>query len=246
MFATGRFLAALAQLFLKPRWILLLSYTGMLLFTILSTKFTGAPALTMILLIYLFQSGAYSIIFAIALRGTARHTKTAAVLLTVAVSGGGVFTFAQHAARINMLGGVFDSYCVLVALYAGGAVFPVYLNVWGVVKKQVDPVPGEYLRRHGRRKPRSRSSTSPNNIANTTNNSSNSGNNNDEGIENTDFVNLTRVHTRNSEKWAPSPRGQSAFPEQSSRSDSCPDYGNEGGGYGGGGIMHEPAPWPNT
>lgn len=242
MFATGRFLAALAQLFLKPRWILLLSYTGILLFTILSTKTAGTPALTMALLIYLFQSGAYSIIFAIALRGTARHTKTAAVLLTVAVSGGGVFTFAQHAARLNMVGGVLDSYCVLVALYAGGAVFPVYLNVWGVVKKQVDPVPREYLRRHGhRRKPRSRSS--PNNI--TRNNSiSGSGNNgNGNGIENTDFINLTRVRTRNSEKRTSSPRGRSVFPEQSSRSDSCPDHGNEGGS---GGIVHELAPWPNT
>ncbi|ODM22348.1 hypothetical protein SI65_03194 [Aspergillus cristatus] len=157
LFAIGRFLAALLQLFLKPRWILLLSYLGMIVFTVLAMeiKHNGPASLAMGLLIYLFESGAFSIIFSIALRGTARHTKSAAVALTVAICAGGIFTFAQHAARLssydNDINGGFNSYGVLVALYAVGAVFPVYLNVFGAVKKQVDPVPGEYLRRPRRR-----------------------------------------------------------------------------------------------
>lgn len=43
--------------------------------------------------------------------------------------------------------GVGYSYSVVVALFSAGAVFPIYLNAIPVVRKQVDPVPGEYLRR---------------------------------------------------------------------------------------------------
>lgn len=88
-----------------------------------------------------------------------------------------MFTFAQHAARINFSvprpgsaaelfpggggdtssgsgsgsgnakDGIYASYGVLLALHCAGAVFPVYLNLFPAVKKQVDPVLGEYLRR---------------------------------------------------------------------------------------------------
>ncbi|KAJ6164237.1 hypothetical protein N7470_002909 [Penicillium chermesinum] len=150
MFAIGRFLAAFAQWFLKPRWILLVSYIGMVVFAVLCMNTTGSSAIAMAMLVFLFESGAYSIIFAIALRGTSRHTKTASVLLTMCVSGGVYFPFAQYAAYLSH-GTVRYSYCVLVALFAAGAIFPLYLNLVPAVKRQVDPVPNEYLRRHHRR-----------------------------------------------------------------------------------------------
>ncbi|KAJ5570470.1 Major facilitator superfamily domain general substrate transporter [Penicillium hispanicum] len=149
VFAVGRFLAAFAQWFLKPRWILMLSYIGMVVFSVLCMYTTGSAAIVMAMLVYLFESGAFSIIFALSLRGTARHTKTAAVFLTVAVSGGVYFPFAEYAAYLAR--GASYSFCVLVALFAAGAVFPLYLNLVPAVKKQVDPVPNEYLRRHRRR-----------------------------------------------------------------------------------------------
>lgn len=149
VFAVGRFLAAFLQWFLKPRWILLLSYVGMIVFAILCMKTTGSAAVAMGLMVYLFESGAFSIIFAIALRGTAQHTKTAASLLTMAISGGACFPFAQYAAEVA--GGVSFSYSVLVAMFCAGAIFPLYLNLVPAAKKQVDPVPNEYLRRHRRR-----------------------------------------------------------------------------------------------
>lgn len=191
LFATGRFLAAAAQLFLKPRWILLVSYTGCIVCSALCMKTTAHTAVVCALLVFLFQSGIFSIIFAIALRGAARHTKSASAALSLAICGGGVFTFAQHAARINFSvprpgsaaelfpgsgdggggdtssgsgsgpgsgpgsakDGIYASYGVLLALHCAGAVFPVYLNLFPVVKKQVDPVLGEYLRRpRGRRR----------------------------------------------------------------------------------------------
>lgn len=146
VFAVGRFLAALAQWFLKPRWILLVSYIGLIVFSVLCMHTTGSAAIVMAMMVYLFESGVFSIIFAISLRGTSRHTKTAAVLLTTAVGGGVLFPFAGYRAYLEH--GAPYSFCILVALFATGAIFPLYLNLVPAVKKQVDPVPNEYLRRH--------------------------------------------------------------------------------------------------
>ncbi|PLB33494.1 putative MFS monosaccharide transporter [Aspergillus candidus] len=158
LFAVGRFLAAFMQWFLKPRWILLLSYLGMIVFAVLCMKTTGAAAIAMVLLVYTFESGAFSIIFAISLRGTGQHTKTAASLLTMAVGSGAPFPFAQRAAQFA--GGPPFSFSVLVALFSAGAIFPLYLNLVPAAKKQVDPVPDEHLR-HPRRLSRVRPNVVP-------------------------------------------------------------------------------------
>lgn len=149
VFAVGRFLAAFAQWFLKPRWILMVSYIGMIVCGVLCMNTSGSVAIVMAMLLYLFESGTFSIIFAISLRGTARHTKNAAMLLTMAVSGGTYFPFAEYAAYLAR--GEAYSFCVLVALFSAGAIFPIYLNFIPAAKKQVDPVPNEYLRRHRRK-----------------------------------------------------------------------------------------------
>lgn len=144
VFAVGRFLTAFSQLLLRPRWTLLISYIGMIVFSVLSMKTTGSAAVAMSMVIYLFESGAFSTIFALSLRGTGRHTKTAASLLASAISGGVYFPFAQQAARLAR--GETFSFGVLVALFSAGAIFPVYVNLVPAAKKQVDPVPNEYLR----------------------------------------------------------------------------------------------------
>ncbi|KAL2867866.1 putative MFS monosaccharide transporter [Aspergillus lucknowensis] len=153
VFTVGRFLAAFLQWFLKPRWILLLSYIGMVVFAVLCMRTTGHAAVAMGIMVFLFESGAFSIIFAIALRGMGRHTKTAASLLTVAISGGAFLPFARYAAQ-RATNSVPESYSVLVALFAAGAVFPIYLNLVPAAKKQVDPVPNEHLRHTRRRRSR--------------------------------------------------------------------------------------------
>ncbi|KAJ5934752.1 Major facilitator superfamily domain general substrate transporter [Penicillium verhagenii] len=150
LFAIGRFLAAFAQWFLKPRWLLMVAYVGMIVFSVLCMNTTGSAAIAMVMLVYLFMSGVYSIIFAISLRGTARHTKTASAFLTMGTCGGVFFPFAEYA-TYNARGTSY-SFCVVVAVFAAGAIFPIYLNLVPAVKKQVDPVPNEYLRRHRRRR----------------------------------------------------------------------------------------------
>ncbi|KKK24495.1 hypothetical protein AOCH_007582, partial [Aspergillus ochraceoroseus] len=154
VFAVGRFLAAFLQWFLKPRWILLLSYIGMIVFSALCMTTTGPSAVAMAMMVFLFESGAFSIIFAISLRGTGRHTKTAGSLLTMAITGGAYFPFAQYAVQ-RARNSVPISFSVLVALFAAGALFPIYLNLVPAAKKQVDPVPNEHLR-HPRRRRSSR------------------------------------------------------------------------------------------
>lgn len=146
VFAVGRFLAAFAQWFLKPRWILLVAYIGMIVFSILCMNTSGYAGITMGLMVYIFESGAFSIIFAISLRGAAQYTKAAAVIMTAAISGGAIFPFPQFAA--SEARGVQYSFCVTVAVFSAGAIFPLYLNLVPAARKQVDPLPNEYLRRH--------------------------------------------------------------------------------------------------
>ncbi|KAL6234228.1 hypothetical protein BDW75DRAFT_213068 [Aspergillus navahoensis] len=161
VFAVGRFLAAILQWFLKPRWILLLSYIGMVVFAALCMHTTGTAAIASAMMVFLFESGAFSIIFAIALRGTGRHTKTAGSLLTIAISGGAFLPFARYGAQLTTNSTV-DSYSVLVSLFAAGALFPIYLNLVPAAKKQVDPVPNEHLRHTRRRSRRHSRAPGPN------------------------------------------------------------------------------------
>jgi hypothetical protein len=152
LFAIGRFLAAFTQWFLKPRWILLVSYIGMIVFAVLCMDAHGTGGVAMGLMLFLFESGAFSIIFAISLRGLGPYTKTGASIMTAAVSGGSIFPFPQQAVANSR--GTPYSFCVVVALFAAGAIFPLYLNLVPAARKQVDPVPNEYLRRHYPRKRR--------------------------------------------------------------------------------------------
>ncbi|GFF61152.1 glucose/galactose transporter [Aspergillus udagawae] len=138
VFAVGRFLTALALWFLKPRWILMIAYAGMVIFSTLCLKTSGLTAVAMGLLIYLFESGAFSTLFAICLRGMGKHTKTAASLLASAIGGGAFLPFVQHA--VSTSHGVSYSYSVLVAIFSTGAIFPLYLNLVPAAKRQVDPV----------------------------------------------------------------------------------------------------------
>ncbi|GFF37643.1 glucose/galactose transporter [Aspergillus udagawae] len=235
VFAVGRFLTAFLQWFLKPRWVLMLSYIGMIVFAVLCMKTTGSTAVTMSLMVYLFESGAFSTIFALSLRGTARHTKTAASLLATAISGGVFFPFAQYAAQLAR--GVPYSYSVLVALFCAGAIFPLYLNFVPAAKKQVDPVPNEYLRRHHRRH---RSRMTPNNtlapVPREKDNPSVGG-----VLSRRRSVLRDPLPTMNLPETTYTPvssPGRKSLPKKQSSSSSS--------SRSGGGLMHDLAPWPES
>ena len=138
VFAAGRFLTAIAGLLIHPRRLLLYLFLGAVITSALAVHLTGPAALAMLVLILTFESGIFSLIFAISLRGLGQYTKTGAVLLTAATSGGAVIPAIMS--PVSDLYGVQYAFCVVVAVFAFGAVMPVYLNVVTPAKRQVDPI----------------------------------------------------------------------------------------------------------
>lgn len=137
IFAVGRFVAAFLNYLFKPRWILLVLYIGLIITTGLTLSASGESSLAVLLLSYLFESGVFSIIYAVALRGVGAGTKTAAVLITAAISGGAVLPPIQQS--VANARGVRFSFSVVMGAFIIGAIFPLYLNLVPQARAQVDP-----------------------------------------------------------------------------------------------------------
>ena len=138
VFAVGRFITAVAGLLIKPRRILFLLFIGAIVTSALAMSFDGYRGVAMIVLILFFESGIFSLIFAISLRGLGKHTKTGSVFLTAATSSGAIIPAIMWPVVSNH--NVRYGFCVVVAIFAFGALMPIYLSVSPAAKKQVDPV----------------------------------------------------------------------------------------------------------
>ena len=84
-----------------------------------------------------FESGLFSLIFAISLRGLGGFTKWGAVLLTAGTSGGALIPAVMS--PIVLSHGVRYAFVVVVASFAFGTIMPLYISLVPAVKKQVDP-----------------------------------------------------------------------------------------------------------
>ena len=71
------------------------------------------------------------------LRGLGARTKDGAVLITAATSGGAIIPPIMSA--VTTARGVRYSYCIVVAVFAFGAVLPIYTTLVRPAKHQVDP-----------------------------------------------------------------------------------------------------------
>ena len=138
VFAAGRFLTAFAGLLIKPRRLLLFLFLAAIIVSGLAMNLQGYAAVSMLVLILLFESGIFSLIFAITVRGLGHHTKNGAVLLTAATSGGAVVPAIMN--PVTNKHGVQYAFCVVVAIFSFGALLPLYLSIVPAAKKQVDPV----------------------------------------------------------------------------------------------------------
>jgi fucose permease len=138
VFAVGRFLSAFLNYVLKPRWILLVLYIATMVSCVLAMNLSGDASVAAGQLVYLFQSGIFSVIFCIGIRGLGIHTKTGSAFITAAISGGAVFPAVQAFAERRR--GVRYSFCVALAAFAAGTVFAIYLNIVPAAKHQIDPV----------------------------------------------------------------------------------------------------------
>ena len=138
VFAVGRFLTAGLGLFIRPRRILLVLYIGVIVTSALAMNLGGYKGVAMIVLILFFESGIFSLIFAMSLHGLGTHTKTASVFLTAATSGGAIFPGIMS--PVTNAYGVRYAFCVVVAVFSFGAIMPIYLSLSRAAKNQVDPV----------------------------------------------------------------------------------------------------------
>ncbi|KAK4694658.1 MFS transporter, FHS family, L-fucose permease, partial [Lecanoromycetidae sp. Uapishka_2] len=138
VFAVGRFLTALAGLVIKPRRILLFLFVGSIISSALAMSLDGYKGVAMIVLILFFESGIFSLIYAISIRGLGMHTKTGAVFITAATSGGAVIPAIMN--PVTERYGLQYSLCVVVAVFSFGTLMPIYLCISPAAKKQVDPV----------------------------------------------------------------------------------------------------------
>jgi hypothetical protein len=84
-------------------------------------------------------------IYAQALRGLGKHTKDAAVLLTAAIGGGAVFPPIMYGAMKSR--NLQYAFCVIVAAYVAGILFPIWLNAYPTARALADPCRDEQTRR---------------------------------------------------------------------------------------------------
>ena len=138
VFAVGRFLTAGLGLIIKPRRLLLILFIGAIITSALAMNLDGYKGVAMIVLILFFESGIFSLIFAISLHGLGVHVKTASVFLTAATSGGAVIPGIMS--PVADTHGLRYAFCVVVAVFAFGAMMPIYLALSPAAKDQVDPV----------------------------------------------------------------------------------------------------------
>ncbi|KUL84277.1 hypothetical protein ZTR_07565 [Talaromyces verruculosus] len=178
LFALGRFVTAIANLFFKPRWILLVLYICLIVLAVLAKELHGMSGVVIGLILFFFESGVFSITFAISLRGMGRHTKTAGAIMATTIGGGAFYPFFQEIARIHNHGSVPSSYVVLAVGYATAAIFPLYLMLVPQAKKQVDPVLNDYLHRNRRLTLRGQSSRRNDRDVNNNENGNGNGNGN--------------------------------------------------------------------
>lgn len=156
-FAVSRFLAAFIDIWVKPRFSLLFFYLGAIAFSVAAMNTTGSVGAAMLVMIMFFEGPLFPQIFAQGIRGMGKHTKDASVLLTAAIGGGAVFPpmlFAAlkiHDARF--------AFCVVVAAYAAGTLFPIWLNAVPVARQLSDPRRDEQARRESAAEEKRREST---------------------------------------------------------------------------------------
>ncbi|KAJ9665164.1 hypothetical protein H2201_004825 [Coniosporium apollinis] len=139
-FAVGRFVAVLLNIFIRPRYLMLFFFLGALSFSIAAQHVSSDTAVATAIMLYFFEGPLFPFIFAQTLRGLGRHTKTGSAFLTAAISGGAVFVPIMHGVAVDR--DQVYAYCVVIAAYAFGILFPLYVNAVPKARRQVDPPPG--------------------------------------------------------------------------------------------------------
>jgi len=148
LFAIGRFVAAGMMKFIKPRYILWIFMSMIIIFISCAMGLSGNGGIATLALVLFFESCIFPTIFTLSLRGLGRHTKRGASFLVASVCGGAVFPPIMGVVRDHK-----NAQIAMAVALAGFVVswsFPLYLNVFkakeldGYLKSKVgiDPAAG--------------------------------------------------------------------------------------------------------
>jgi fucose permease len=147
-FAVSRFLAAAIDVWVKPRFSLLFFYLGAIAFCAAAMNTTGSTGAAMLVMIMFFEGPLFPQIFAQGIRSMGKHTKDASALLTAAIGGGAVFPPMMFAAL--KIHDARYAFCVIIAVYAAGALYPIWLNAFPITRQLSDPRRDEQARRESK------------------------------------------------------------------------------------------------
>ncbi|KPI37488.1 L-fucose-proton symporter [Cyphellophora attinorum] len=126
LFAIGRFAAAGLFMFVKPRLVLLVFMTMIMVFQACAMGIYGEGGIAVLSLVLFFESCIFPTIFTLSIRGLGRHTKRGSSFIVASVCGGALFpsltglaadSSTYHKAMGVPLAGFFVSF-----------IFPIYLN----------------------------------------------------------------------------------------------------------------------
>lgn len=150
-FAVSRFSAAIMNIWIKPRFLLLFFFAGAIALSAacMAGPATGATPATLLVMLLFFEGPLFPLIFVQPLRGMGRYTKDASALLTAAIGGGAALPPIMYAVVIRW--GIRRGYAVVVAGFAAGAVFAVWQNGIKGARKLADPVKDKRAREARRR-----------------------------------------------------------------------------------------------
>jgi len=91
LFAIGRFAAAGAMMYIKPRHVLLVFMTMIMVFIAAAMGVKGEGGVAMLSIVLFFESCIFPTIFTLSIRGLGRHTKRGSSWIVASVSGGALF-----------------------------------------------------------------------------------------------------------------------------------------------------------
>ncbi|KAG8168308.1 hypothetical protein KVR01_003997 [Diaporthe batatas] len=134
LFAIGRFAAAGLMMIVKPRLVLMVFMTAIMLFIALAIGLYGEAGIAMLSIVLFFESCVFPTIFTLSIRGLGRHTKRGSSWIVAAVSGGALFPsltglLADHK-------GYHIGMCVPLIGFFVSFVYPIFLNT--VYKRELD------------------------------------------------------------------------------------------------------------
>jgi FHS family L-fucose permease-like MFS transporter len=129
-FAIGRFIASGLLKFTKPRLVLMVFISGVVLFASIATGVQGNGAIAAISLVLFFESCVFPLIFTLSLRGLGRHSKRGASFIVAAVSGGALFPPVLGVVADKLGGNTQHAFFIPLIGFVIAFTFPVYLNVF--------------------------------------------------------------------------------------------------------------------